>query len=240
MALVFWAVIGGLIAAIAACVLGVLSFLLTKRVGRGRWPLVISSCFFPFACLPWGGSVFGFQAVVNEAFLHRDAGLGDAWRCPLPNSYSILMIDEIDNGWVYNPASQPGPGVGEADDAVSGVEQLHLSGAFVLGNRNDGWGQRNPTQSAPRISYFILDTGKGTHVGFANENDFHQAAGKLGVGAVELEPIDVVYRRYRFTWFDAFAGFLLLAPPLASFIGLAAWVVQVRKRARNAPTSVAS
>ena len=73
MALVFWAVIGGLIA-FAARVLGVLTFLLTAREGRGRWSLVISS--FPFAYLPWGGSVFRFQAVVDEAFLHRDAGLG--------------------------------------------------------------------------------------------------------------------------------------------------------------------
>jgi hypothetical protein len=121
MALVFWAIVGIVLASLGACVLGVTTFLLTRREASGRWPVIVASCALPFLSLPWGGLVFGFQAIVNETFLHRDPGLGDAWRCPLPNGYSILMIDETDNGWVYNPKTQPGPGVGEAEDAVSGI-----------------------------------------------------------------------------------------------------------------------
>ena len=237
MALVFWAIIGIVIATIGACVLGGLSFFLTRRVSRSRWPVVVASCVFPFLCLPWGAVVFGFQAVVNETFLHRDPGLGDAWRCPLPNGYSILMIDETDNGWVYNPRTQPGPGVGEAEDAVSGIQQLQLSGGYVLGDRNDAWGEGNPGQ---KISYFILDTSKGAHASFATKKNFAEAAAKLGVTTIQLEPIDVVYGRYRGTWFDTFAGFLFLVPPLVGFVGLVVWVRRVRKHGRIAQVAVPS
>jgi hypothetical protein len=231
MALVFWAIVGVVVAAIDAFFLAGLSFLLTRNAQRGRWLVVIASYVFPFACLPWGGLVFGFQAIVNETLLHRDAGLGDAWRCPLPNGYSILMIDETDNGWVYNPKTQPGGGVGEGDDAISGIQQLQLSGALVLGNRNESWGVTSPGQNV-NVSYFILDTNKDSHVTFANEKEFKEAANELGVGAIRLEPIDVVYGRYRPTWFDALAGFLFFVPPLVGFVGLVIWVMRVRKQAR--------
>ena len=99
--LVFWAIIGTAIATIGAGVLGGISFLLTKRVVSGRWRVVLVCCVFPSLCLPWGG--LGFQAIVNETVPHRDAGLGDTWRCPLPNGDALMMIDLMDKGWVYNP-----------------------------------------------------------------------------------------------------------------------------------------
>ncbi len=44
-----------------------------------------------------------FQEVINETVHHRDAGLGDTWRCPLPNGYALMMIDVTDQGWVPTP-----------------------------------------------------------------------------------------------------------------------------------------
>jgi hypothetical protein len=82
------------------------------------------------------------------------------------------------------------------------------------------------------VSYFILDTNKDSHVTFANEKEFKEAANELGVGAIRREPIDVVYGRYRPTWFDALAGFLFFVPPLVGFVGLVIWVMRVRKQAR--------
>jgi hypothetical protein len=135
------------------------------------------------------------------------------------------------------PKTQPGPAVGEAEDAVSGIQQLQLSGGYVLGDRNDAWGEGNPGQ---KISYFILDTSKGAHASFASKKNFDEAAAKLGVTTILLEPIDVVYGRYRGTWFDSFAGFLFLVPPLVGFVGLVVWVMRVRKHGRIAQLAVPS
>ena len=76
------------------------------------------------------------------------------------------------NGWVYNPKTQPGPAVGEAEDAISGIRQLQLSGAYVLGDRNDAWGAGNAGQKVEKIPYFILHTNKGTHALFASKKGF--------------------------------------------------------------------
>jgi len=43
------------------------------------------------------------------------------------------------------------------------------------------------------------------------------AAGQLGI-RVSLEPIYRVYSRYRFSWFDVFAGALFLGPVLIGFV----------------------
>jgi hypothetical protein len=232
MVLLAAAIVGAIIAAVAGSTLGIATFLLTRRASSGRWLVLLAACIFPFASLVWGGFISGLQALVNERVFHRDAGLGDTWECPLPNGYSILMIDTTENGWVFNPKTQPGGGVGEQEDAISGIQQLQLLGPFVLGNRNDEWGVGNPGQNV-KVSYFILDTSKGAHTTYANENDFRDAANRLGVNAIRLEPIDVVYGRYRPTWFDAFAGFLFFVPPLVGFVGLVIWVMRVRKRSRS-------
>ena len=174
--------------------------------------------------------MFGFQAIINETFLHRDAGLGYAWRCPLPNGYSILMIDETHYGWVFNTKTQPGAAIGEQDDAVSGIDLLELSGNYVLGKRNEAWAAR---ETSGKASYFIMDATKGTHTAFPNEMDLEAAAAKPGVASIHLEPIDVVYRRYRFTWFDRFAAFLFFVPPFAGLVALGVWVMGVRKTGRS-------
>lgn len=232
MVLLAAAIVGTTMAAVTGSAFGIATFFLTRHATSGRWLVLIAACVFPFAGLVWGGVVFGFQALVNENVFHRDAGLGDSWRCPLPNGYSILMIDQTENGWVYNPRTQPGGAVGEEQDAVSGIQQLQLVGPYVLGNRNDAWGEAGSDKSKTKVSYFILDSNEGTHVSFASEQDFEEAAAKLGVTTIQLEPIDVVYGRYRGTWFDTFAGFLFFVPPLIGSIGLVVWVMRVRKRGR--------
>ena len=119
--LLFWAVAGTVAAAAGAATLGITAELLTRGVANGRRKVIIAACLFPFVCLGWGGAVFVFQAAVNEALLHRDLGLGDTWHAPLPNGYQIMMIDVTDQGWVYNPKTQPASGVGEREDAVAGA-----------------------------------------------------------------------------------------------------------------------
>src|SRR5262249_25768990 len=110
MVLLAWAVVGTVLAGIAGVVFGATTAFVTKGV-QGRRKVILISALFPFACLVWAAIVFVFQAVINEGLLHRDAGAGDAWECPLPNGYAILMIDTTDHGWVYNPKTQVAGGV---------------------------------------------------------------------------------------------------------------------------------
>jgi hypothetical protein len=52
-------------------------------------------------------------------------------------------------------------------------------GPYVLGNRNGAWGEAGLDQSKTKVSYFILDTNKGTHAGFSSKQDLEEAAAKL-------------------------------------------------------------
>src|ERR1700729_409672 len=131
--LLFWAVAGTVVAALGAVTLGWITALLTRRVANNRCKVIIAASLFPLVCLGWGGAIFVFQAVVNEGLLHRDLGLGDTWHARLPNGYQIMLIDVTDQGWIYNPRTQPGSSVGEREDAVAGVRNLQVAGRYILG-----------------------------------------------------------------------------------------------------------
>lgn len=126
MVLLAAAVVGTVMASVGGAVLGGATAWFTKGVQHGRRTAILVAAAFPFACLAWGGLVFAFQAIVNETVLHRDAGLGDAWECPLPNGYAVLMIDVTDHGFVYNPKTQTEGAVGEQEDAPYGVRLLQV------------------------------------------------------------------------------------------------------------------
>src|SRR5271157_3925020 len=130
--LLAWAVVGIVLACVGALVMGASATFLTRKAAQDRSLTLLAAIVFPFACLGWAGAIFAFQAVVNSA-MHRDPGLGDAWQCPLPNGYAILMIDETDHGWVYNPKTQSGGGVAEEDDAVACVRIVQVAGRYILG-----------------------------------------------------------------------------------------------------------
>ena len=109
--LLAWAIVGAVFAALAALVLRLATAYFTRGSQRNRKRLFLAVSLFPSLCLAWMGVVFAFQAFINERFLHQDAGLGDAWRCPLPNGYALLMIDTTEQGFVYNLKTQPGSAV---------------------------------------------------------------------------------------------------------------------------------
>jgi hypothetical protein len=216
------------VAGIGAGVLAALAIYFTRNVGKDGRKVVIAAAFFPFACLGWAGVVFVFQALVNEEVLHRDPGLGDVAKCPLPNGYALLMIDEPDQGCVYNPKTHAGyGGVGEQQDAVCGVCVLQVAGRYILGgadSRSSGhFGGKSEVDS-----YFLLDTGTGKRQTFPTYEALRTAAGQRGV-QLTLQPIEDVYSQYRFTYFDEFVGFLLCVPPLLLAWLMVRWIVRLRR-----------
>ena len=178
-------------------------------------------------CLGWLDGIFVFQAIINATVLHRDVGLGDTWTSPLPNAYALLMIDTTDQGWVYNPKTQP-QGVGEQDDAIAGVRVEQVAGRYILGGSDTRSFEQSESGSDQVNSYFVLDTQIGQHTDYPSYETLRGTARKLGI-VLHLEPIDTVYARYRFTWFDVFVGLLAFLPPLAGAVFLTRWIIRLRE-----------
>ena len=199
--LLFWAVVGTVLAAGATLVLSLIAGALIPKDYSERKALLSQVKRFPLICLIWMFIVFCFQGAVNEVLLKRDCGLGDGWQCPMSNGYEILMIDDTDHGYVYNPKTQAFGGVGEQEDAVSGVTVMQVAGTRIFGRKK-----------APD-SYFVLDTVSGKTTKFSDPKTVEKAADELGT-KLKLEPIATVYYQNRYTWFDLFAVLLLFAPPL--------------------------
>ncbi len=227
--LLLWAVAGVILASVGALALGGLAAFFTRGVGQHRRIAILVVSLFPFACLAWAGVMFAFQAVINEGFLHRDPGLGDSWHCPLPNGYALLMIDETDHGWVFNPKTQGwNDGVSQAEDSVAGVRVLQLAGQYILGGSDSRSWEFRETNPNYIDSYFLLDTRSGKRTDFTAYDQLYSAARQLGIQP-NLEPINTVYSRYRFTWFEVFAGALLCMPPLILGLLLLRWIARLRR-----------
>lgn len=233
--LLFWAVAGTVLAGVGAIVLGGATAFLTRKITRGRRRVIIAAGLLPFGCLVWAGGLFVFQALVNEGLLHRDPGLGDSWHCPLPNGYALVMIDVTDQGWVYNPKTQPeADGVGEQEDAVAGVRMVQVAGRYIAGGSDTRSFQHLGQNSSDVDSYFLLDTQAGKQTKFKSYDELLHAASQLGI-QLDLKPIDRVYSQYRFTKFDVFVGLLLVVPPLLAAGLLAWWIARLRRIKEPSP-----
>ena len=156
--------------------------------------------------------------MVNDEVFGRDPGLGDSWYCPLPNGYSILMIDTTDSAYIYNPRTQfPGSVVAQ-DDAVAGVTRLQLAGPSMLGMTEDG-------------RYFLLDTRTGRVRYLARFGEFNAAARSFGI-APNLVPAADIYFDNRLSWFDFAALALLVVPPGVAGVWGLLWILRLRRQAR--------
>ena len=169
-----------------------------------------------------------FSATVNETFLQRDAGLGDAWRCPLPNGYALLMIDDTDRGIVYNPRTQPPDDVTEQTDTARACV-LQLAGTYMLGGAECKMDvRRYPDRPNPAFSYFLLDTTHGKRTDIPTYEALLTAGASRSI-QVHLEAIETIHYRYRFTWFDRVIAFALFGVPLLCAVPLFRSVWRIRR-----------
>jgi hypothetical protein len=221
-----YAAVGLALAVIGSLTLLLVAAAFTRVFARGTYNgrLLRAVAIFPFACLAWAGAVFVFQGAVNLALLNRDVGFGEGFDCPLPNGYALRSIDgtsftlyDRKNGSAWS---------GVAESAAEDVRVMQLAGRYVLGASGKRFELGRPTDALD--SYFLLDTHNGERTEFKTYEGLSGAAQALNI-KTNLTPISDVYYQYRFTWFDAFAGLLLLGPPLARLVLLARWVVRVRR-----------
>ena len=75
---------------------------------------------------------------------------------------------------------------------------------------------------------FLLDTQTTTYTDFRTYEALRDAAAQRNI-QVHLEPIDVVYGRYRFTWFDAVAAAGMFGVPLLGAWPLFRWILRIRR-----------
>jgi hypothetical protein len=141
------------------------------------------------------------------------------------------MIDTTEYGWAYNPKTQLAGGVSEQEDGPFGVRLLQVDRHYVLGGLDSKAGEEDsgPTQKVD--AYFLIDTDTSRRVNFSDYQSLRAASEPLGI-RLNLEPVATIYRRYRFTWFDAFVSLLLILPPVVGGISLVRWIVRLRKPSR--------
>jgi hypothetical protein len=231
--LLFWGIVGLILGGAGALAARMTATLLTRGNYEGpeisaRKRAIRIATLLPFACLSWVGAIFILQGYINTTILHRDMGIGDSSYCPLPNGYSVLMIDVSDQGTVYNPRTQLGDGtVVEQEDAISGVRELQVADARLLGGADSRYSEHFG-QSSPSIDrYFVLDTRTGKRTDFTTDTALRSAASMLGI-ELKLKPIFEVYRQYRFTWFDLAAALFMFLPPVLAAAGFLRSIVRLR------------
>jgi hypothetical protein len=225
--LIIYALGGSAAAVIGALVLRGLGTRFVPGQSRSRKLLIRTVTAFPFACLFWAGGVFVFSAAVNVTLLHRDVGIGDGFDCPLPNGYALSFIDTTDAGSVYNPKGRP-VWSEVREDAVNDVTAMQLAGPYILGgvdsHRLEHWEHDVVTAD----SWFLLNTKTRERTDFKSIEELKESARRSNI-TLSLVPIGDLYSKYRFTWFDAFAGALLVVPPLLAFALLTRWTLRLRR-----------
>jgi hypothetical protein len=116
---------------------------------------------------------------------------------------------------------------------VAGVGTVQVAERYIFGAADSHLSDfGKPTQVD---SWFVLDTNTGKRKNFKNSEDLTRAASQLGV-QLNLEDIEAVYSRYRFTWFEVLVGLLLFIPLAAYFVMPARWILRLRKARGLNPT----
>jgi len=232
--LLLYAIVLGVLAMVGSAILVAIATWVTRPARNRRKMAIIASAAFPFGCVAFAGVWFILYAVINYAVFHRDPGLGDTWETPMPNGYALMMIDVTDEGTVYNPKTQGGyDSVVSGQDTEFGVRQLQVSGTRIFGARDSGYFGRIGQNSSAVDTYFELNTDQGMPIEFKTIDELSRHAAAEGV-TLKLRDFASVFRDYRTTWFDYFAGLVLLFSPIVAFLFLVRWVWHIRGTGREA------
>jgi hypothetical protein len=220
------AVLGAIMICVGVPFVGGAVYFMTAGVKKGRRKVVIIASLLPVACVVWGASVLWVQGGINQNS-NRDPGYGDMWACPLPNGYALMMIDDPDEGVLYNTKTQTlksGVAWGTGfDDALGDVRTLQVEGPYIF----VGVDSRESHDQVD--SYFLLDARSSKYQTLASYDALRDAAQQLGF-RLNMQGIGTVYSKYYFTWSERFMEFMLWVPPLLAFCLLVRSVIRLRRR----------
>lgn len=221
---------------IVACIIGLIIWRVAARAvrnsGGGRRKLVMFAAMYPFICLLWAAGVSGCQRHIEVTVLHHDSGYGDSFYVTLPNGYRIGSIDDLEDGWVFNPRLKAHmTGFLSEEAGVEGVRNLQVAGQYILGESSGR--VVNPSGADfMKPPYFILDTASAAQTRFDTYEALQDAARKLDI-AVALRPFRDIYSECRSSWYDAVFRLLFWVPPALGWIML---IRRFRYPSREVPT----
>jgi len=134
--LLFWGIVGIVVATTAAAVLVAVVYLFDRRYGLVRPGWLLTAAAIPFASLGYVAAAFAVYAAYCEVVRDVDLGIGDSWRVPLGNGYRLVMIDTADQAFIESPTGlQLHFGltrIGTAGDVIAGKDE---HGLFVIDSR---------------------------------------------------------------------------------------------------------
>jgi hypothetical protein len=202
--LLFWGIVIFIASAGAAVILAGLVFWIERRRGRVRKRWLAAAAVFPFLMMVYAGGAFAAYAVWCEVVRDVDPGIGDSWRVPLGNGYSLTMIDTSEQAFIRGPRG----------------EQSH----FGLTRIGSG---RDVVAGEAESSFFLVNVRQHTDTSFASEADLQRQLSLQGVGQLQLMPPAEFYDQHRWGAADGLAAIAIAVPPFAALMFL------VRRFARS-------
>lgn len=145
---------------------------------------------------------------------------------PLPNGYTLMMINATDPGWLYKPIDDL-PQHAWPKDVVDGVEMLQVTGRYMLGGR-DSHGLNFGKTGGHIDSYFVLDGQTRQLTTVSSIQELQRASLQVGI-SLKLEEIRAVYFRYGPTNPANVAWFCVFPLCLVLMCLLARWIVRLRR-----------
>lgn len=195
--LLFWGIVGILLASAAAVVLASLVYFFDRRHRPVRRGWLLTAAALPFISLGYAAAGFAAYAVYCELVRDVDLGIGDSWRVPLGNGYRLVMIDTPDQAFIESPTgSQLHFGlarIGMAGDAIAGEDQHGL---------------------------FVIDSRLQTEQVVTAESGLRRNL-PSGAGQPQLVPPQDFYNHHRWGMQDVIAASVIIVPPLMLLFVLA-------------------
>lgn len=228
--ILFWAVVGSVLGALASAVLVAIVSGLTRRAIAGRKRAMVTAAVLPFAGLAYMFVCVIIFSVWSSA-RGRDWGWGDTWDIPILGTYHLMMIDVTDRGTVYDksdPRVAHGSSVGGGpndQDAIFGVRRLELRPPYIIGAAATESFTSFEEKPAETI-FFRMDTRNRTRIDKASLNELEQITGKTN-----LKPVDAVYSSLRYSKVDLIPLFVFSILPIATIWYLLRALLRMRATA---------
>ncbi len=191
--LLFW---GAAILIASAGVAGVLAgvvYWVERRRGRVRKRWLVAAAALPFLLMVYVGGVFAAYAVWCEAVRDVDLGIGDSFRVPLGNGYSLMMIDTSEQAVILGP---------RGEQSHFGLNRVGSNGNVVAGEDEHG--------------FFLVNVRQHTDTSVESKTELQRQLSYLGIGELQLLPPDEFYVRHRWGAVDGVAAAVIGIPPLAA------------------------
>jgi hypothetical protein len=126
-----------------------------------------------------------------------DPGIGDMWKIPLVNGYSLVAIDLPSQAYIQTSSG---------DQIFFELTAIGRKGTFLFGMVQN------------KALYFVINTSIGSTELFKSEQAFHDKSKLLGINTFEMEPPEKFYFRYRWGVADLIAALVIVSIPFSVFI----------------------